>query len=122
MTEKSKESCDCKVFETFDEAEKHGKGAIFYSWIDETNRTFPEGVKYLRIFMPLTSGEAYENCVDYLKDDVVDVVWHTDNFVSEHRLHQWKLSGTYEKPTLSPSLNWIGYWHGFLRDGRLESC
>lgn len=29
----------------------------------------------------------------------------------------WQLSGTEENPTLSPSVNAIGYWHGWLKDG-----
>jgi len=35
---------------------------------------------------------------------------------------QWSLSGTQEKPTLSPSLHWVGVWHGWLQDGFLRSC
>jgi len=31
----------------------------------------------------------------------------------------WKWNGSKEKPTLSPSINVIGIWHGFLRDGIL---
>ena len=35
---------------------------------------------------------------------------------------RWSLSGTRDKPTLSPSLHWVGMWHGYLRDGNLQSC
>lgn len=35
---------------------------------------------------------------------------------------QWSLSGSKDKPTLSPSLHWVGVWHGFLTDGFLKSC
>ena len=29
----------------------------------------------------------------------------------------WELSGTPDAPTLSPSINHVGCWHGWLRDG-----
>ena len=31
----------------------------------------------------------------------------------------WQWNGDKEKPTLSPSVHTIGYWHGWIRDGRL---
>lgn len=33
----------------------------------------------------------------------------------------WGWDGNEDKPTLSPSLHWKGYWHGMLKAGRLES-
>ena len=34
----------------------------------------------------------------------------------------WGWDGNIDKPTLTPSINAAGHWHGFLRAGRLESC
>jgi hypothetical protein len=33
----------------------------------------------------------------------------------------WQWDGNREAPTLSPSINVIGRWHGFLRAGKLET-
>jgi hypothetical protein len=33
----------------------------------------------------------------------------------------WGWNGDEEKPTLTPSLHTPGIWHGYLRNGRLES-
>jgi hypothetical protein len=35
----------------------------------------------------------------------------------------WDLSGTsFENITLAPSIHQVGHWHGWLRNGVLESC
>ena len=34
----------------------------------------------------------------------------------------WGWDGNEEKPTLTPSIHAPGEWHGYLRNGRLESC
>lgn len=33
----------------------------------------------------------------------------------------WGWDGNEEQPTLDPSIDYPGHWHGFLRSGRLES-
>lgn len=33
----------------------------------------------------------------------------------------WQWDGNREAPTLSPSINVIGRWHGYLRAGKLET-
>jgi hypothetical protein len=37
-----------------------------------------------------------------------------------HRVWGW--DGNEDKPTLTPSINATGQWHGWMRAGRLESC
>ena len=32
---------------------------------------------------------------------------------------QWSWDGNEDAPTLSPSLHWIGLWHGWVRNGQL---
>ena len=32
---------------------------------------------------------------------------------------QWSWDGNETSPTLHPSLNWVGYWHGWIRAGQL---
>src|ERR1700755_2440358 len=34
----------------------------------------------------------------------------------------WEWDGNKEAPTLSPSINVIGRWHGYLRNGKLETA
>jgi hypothetical protein len=34
----------------------------------------------------------------------------------------WGWDGNTEAPTLTPSISVPGYWHGYLRAGKLESC
>ncbi|GGJ14396.1 DUF6527 family protein [Neoroseomonas lacus] len=34
----------------------------------------------------------------------------------------WAFSGTDAAPTLSPSVNAVGIWHGWLRDGVATQC
>jgi hypothetical protein len=34
----------------------------------------------------------------------------------------WKFTGTLDSPTLEPSLEIKGHWHGHLTSGRLVSC
>ncbi len=36
--------------------------------------------------------------------------------------HSWQWDGNVQKPTLQPSVNSIGNWHGWIRDGRMVSC
>ncbi len=36
--------------------------------------------------------------------------------------HYWDWDGNEGKPTLSPSINATGSWHGFVRAGRMVSC
>lgn len=34
----------------------------------------------------------------------------------------WEWDGNENKPTLTPSVHRVGSWHGFIRNGRMESC
>lgn len=34
----------------------------------------------------------------------------------------WGWDGNLDKPTVEPSIHWVGHWHGFLRAGRFVSC
>lgn len=36
--------------------------------------------------------------------------------------HSWGWDGNETKPTLQPSVNIVGSWHGWIRAGRMESC
>jgi hypothetical protein len=31
---------------------------------------------------------------------------------------RWRWDGNRERPTLDPSINYVGRWHGWLRDGK----
>ncbi len=33
--------------------------------------------------------------------------------------NDWQWDGNRETPTLTPSLNWVGVWHGWMRAGKL---
>lgn len=34
----------------------------------------------------------------------------------------WSWDGDEDKPTLSPSVHCVGYWHGYFVQGRMQSC
>ena len=34
----------------------------------------------------------------------------------------WQWDGNREAPTLTPSINWVGVWHGYMRSGKLEQA
>lgn len=34
----------------------------------------------------------------------------------------WGWDGNLEKPTLQPSIHYVGHWHGYMTSGRLKSC
>jgi hypothetical protein len=36
-----------------------------------------------------------------------------------NRGHSWEWDGNEDKPTLTPSVNAEGCWHGFVREGRM---
>lgn len=60
------------------------------------------------------------------------VMWHKlpDGNVGWLRLRplvagehpSWEWDGNQDKPTLTPSVHLPGRWHGWFRDGRMESC
>ncbi len=102
----SKHSCDCKVFETAEEARAHGIGGIWYD-----GGPFP-AVDAVWIMMPILDPDG----------EIVAEPARWSVSKPNHCKAQWTISGTWERPTLSPSLHWVDVWHGFLRDGRLESC
>jgi len=110
MSEMSKESVNCVLVADEREAAMRGVGAFFYRWIGE-GRSFPNDVEAVVINMPILN----EN----------QKSWSSCAWTVSHKNHcgaQWKLSGTQDFPTLSPSLHWVGMWHGHLLAGRLESC
>lgn len=103
-------------------------GAIVYEW-DGEGRQFPDDVVCLYIRMPVTwrdecrlRGEAEDGLDSDYADTPVPVGWATSHPKNHGLRNQWKLSGTVDTPTLSPSLHWVGVWHGFLTDGHLKSC
>lgn len=34
-------------------------------------------------------------------------------------IDDWQWDGNREAPTLTPSLHWVGVWHGWMRNGQL---
>lgn len=110
----STESIQCRVFPSGSEAREFGKGGLWYRWITGSRGEFPQDVKSVMIVMP----------VNRIDEDVTERGIVAEWMVSEKNPcgAQWRLSGTEDKPTLSPSLHWVGVWHGFLQDGFLRSC
>jgi hypothetical protein len=110
--------------QSHEEISKAVPGSWRFYWdsgIPEAERKFPENVKGVYILMPVTYREAYtgNDLLEEMADQCVEVLW---------QVPRWKLSGTPDKPTLSPSLFWRGVngaedvWHGHLKAGILESC
>lgn len=115
MPVESRQSIQVVVFEYGSDARTHGKGGIWYSWILETDKRFPDDVASVFIVMPVD----WEDVPPEQQKGIV-CEW-TVSRVNRCGA-RWALSGTREKPTLSPSLHWVGVWHGWLRDGLLASC
>lgn len=96
----NKESCDCvrvpnPLPEDFEVKPGH------FSW----DTDFKEGHRYLYLCLP---GESQMTAIEVrLGGPGGDRVWGWD--------------GNEDKPTVEPSIHWVGHWHGFLRQGRLES-
>ena len=86
---------------------EHGRGAIRYDFDNDLQR-FPTDVTAVWIMLP--AGTAPEG---------TNTRW--DVRKPNRNGAQWKLSGTWMRPTLSPSLHWVGMWHGWLRDGQIVS-
>ncbi len=110
----STESVQGIVFGSSSDARQHGKGGIWYTWKPETQRQFPSDVASVFIVMPVNWDEPDVEQRGITCEFTVDRKNQCDA--------QWSLSGTRDKPTLSPSLHWVGYWHGWLKDGFLQSC
>lgn len=36
--------------------------------------------------------------------------------------HSWAWNGDLNRPTLTPSVHIVGSWHGWIRDGHMQSC
>lgn len=112
--ERSQESIQGVVFEYSSDARKHGKGGIWYTWKPDSPRNFPEDVASVLIVMPVNWGDPQLDQLGIVCEWTVDT--------KNQNNAQWILSGTKESPTLSPSLHWVGMWHGWLQNGYLRSC
>ena len=49
---------------------------------------------------------------------------HPSNDCYPSQVPKWKFdeNSSLQKPTITPSIHWIGKWHGFLTNGELKSC
>ncbi len=108
------ESVECRVFDSEEQARKYGKGGIYYTRINGSQKQFPRDVAEVNIMMPYNS----ENSNTLLS--FICLAWPTIKPLANGS--RWSLDGSVEKPTMTPSLNWVDQWHGWLTDGRLESC
>lgn len=117
MPELSHASLDVKLCGSSQAAHEYGPGGMWYHW-KGTERRFPEDVTIVFVIMPVKWNEVNgdSDC-----DNYVPIAWATKSNETSTP-NKWELSGTIDKPTLHPSLNWIGVWHGWLKNGRLESC
>lgn len=68
---------------------------------------FSEDCSYLYLWLPGVSGP-----------DAIRV--HRGEDPGRERVWGW--DGNEDAPTITPSIHFPGYWHGYLRYGRLESC
>lgn len=51
--------------------------------------------------------------------------WCLSEWTIDHKNHcdaSWSWDGREDRPTLSPSIHWVGVWHGHVRQGRLVEC
>jgi len=110
----SLESVAGVVFECSSDARAYGKGGIWYTWKPDSARRFPEDVASVFIVMPVNWNES-----DVLQSGIV-CEWTVDCL--NQCGARWILSGTKKEPTLSPSLHWVGVWHGWLQNGQIKTC
>ena len=105
----NRDSVDVVVFSDYDKAVEHGPGAIIWE-----GDPLESGGGMIFI-VPGETGPRYI--------DVSPIGGKKDG------RPVWKISGTKEKPTLHPSINALDHddlnksvWHGWLKNGRFESC
>ena len=103
------DSIDAQVFDSFVDAEEHGPGAIY--WFADPDL----GACTMGFIIP---GEDCLRAIEVSRDKE-----------EANQSRVWLLTGPKEKPTLSPSINAMdtddpnkSVWHGYLRDGRFQSC
>ena len=100
----SRESFDAVLCEDYQSAMEFGRGAVFWLRCPDEN-----DVGYIGMMLP--EAKIYRSLPVTRKDSKVSPT-------------VWKLTGTKERPTLHPSINCLSdpKWHGWLRNGRFESC
>ena len=47
------------------------------------------------------------------------IIWHTRSSADQDGQPMWNVTGTPPEITVTPSINVIGYWHGWIRNGEL---
>lgn len=53
----------------------------------------------------------------------VKTSWDSRPVCADSLARGWDLTGdSFETVTLSPSIHQVGHWHGYLRNGVVESC
>jgi hypothetical protein len=76
--------------------------------------------------LPCFNGEApYSQCCPCGGRQVVPTktTWDSRPVCADSQARGWDLTGTsFDNITLSPSIHQVGHWHGWLRNGVLESC
>lgn len=114
MPEISHASVDLVLCYDMASANAHGKGGFYYQWASD-RKQWPDDVSAIVIVMPVSWSEVIDVEIgdELCNEHGVPIAWSVP---------RWKLTGTPEKPSLHPSLLWVDVWHGWLRDGRLESC
>jgi len=69
---------------------------------------------HLLLRYPRTDGEPYPEGWEH-RGEIVSLLISREPNVPKH----WQWNGSLDAPTLTPSINVIGKWHGYLRDGKL---
>ena len=103
----NRDSCPVVFCETPEEFDRVGPGAMM---ADKELLAGEPGVNYLYLRLPDGS-------------DAGALGVSRDPAECGNRV--WRLVGDPREPetvTLQPSIHLVGSWHGFLRNGRLESC
>lgn len=122
-----------QVFDSREEALRYGIGGIWFEWgatielglAEPPKLVFPIDVCAIGIVLPVTWAEidaVYrdKNVSSYNEDNLADVLFWTGHPKNQRQFSRYSLSGTAERPTLSPRIE-LGAWCGFLSDGRLKS-
>jgi hypothetical protein len=77
-----------------------------------------DGVTYIAFRYPHQDSKSYPP--EYMETYRGEIS-HVPVTTGEKQEKYWLWDGNREAPTISPSINIVGQWHGFIRNGYLET-
>lgn len=118
----NKDSCDMRLvtFEDFQRMvwrDPNTPVGIFH-WGTSVKEIKGREYRWRTLWHVLPSGDMGCIPIEPIPDPVRPHLMHGN----PPKLHSWTWDGNEEKPTLQPSVWLKGRWHGYFRNGRMETC